>query len=189
MQQLWLVRHGPTTATESRSFGADEPLLPVAWATASRLAEVLPDGAAARCSPARRCRETAAAAGLAATVDPGLDQVDIGAWRGRSWAQVHDADPEAITGWLRDPAAAPHGGESLATLAARTGAWLDAITAAGDRLVAVTHSEIVRTVVLAALGAPLRAFWQLTVDPLSITELHRHDGTWTLQRLNAGLVA
>jgi hypothetical protein len=36
-----------------------------------------------------------------------------------------------------------------------------------------------------ALGAPLDAFWRVDVAPLSITELHAHDGRWTLTRTNA----
>jgi broad specificity phosphatase PhoE len=186
MQQLWLVRHGHTSATESGAFGADEPLIDDAFAAAGRLASRLPTDAQILCSPALRCRQTATAAGLSPRVDPGLDQVDLGRWRGRTFAEVHFSEPEPMSQWLSDPAAAPHGGDSLAAFATRVAQWLDRLRSEQDRTVlAVTHSEVIRAAVLHALAAPLRAFWQLTIAPLSITELHRYDGTWTVERVNS----
>ena len=37
---------------------------------------------------------------------------------------------------------------------------------------------------VAALDAPPIAFWRIDVAPLSITELHAHDGRWTVTRVN-----
>ena len=57
------------------------------------------------CSPALRCVQTAAAAGLSPPrVEPLLAECDFGAWAGRSLADVHEADAGA---WMTDPAAAP----------------------------------------------------------------------------------
>jgi broad specificity phosphatase PhoE len=185
MEQLWLVRHGPTTATQRRAFGADEPLLIDARGRAARLGECLPSSARTLCSPALRCRETAAAAGLDPQVDIGLDQVDIGRWRGQSFAGIHSSEPRQMAAWLDDPGAAPHGGESLAAFACRVATWLDDLRGAAESvLVAVTHSETIRAAVLHALGAPLRAFWQLEAAPLSITELHLHGDRWSVTRVN-----
>jgi broad specificity phosphatase PhoE len=52
---------------------------------------------------------------------------------------------------------------------------------------AVTHAEVVKAAVVHALGAPLAAFWRIDSSPLALTELHAHDGRWTLVRLNAPL--
>jgi broad specificity phosphatase PhoE len=185
VRQLWLVRHGPTSATQRRAFASDEPLLDGAQASAARLGQWLPADAQTLSSPAVRCRETAAAAGLEAEVDSGLAQVDIGCWRGRRFADVHAEEPEAMSGWLADPDACPHGGESLAALYSRTSGWLDGARGVTSAvLVAITHSEIIRAAILHALDAPLRGFWQLEVAPLSITELHLYDDAWNVVRVN-----
>jgi broad specificity phosphatase PhoE len=185
MKQLWLVRHGPTSATQRRAFGSDEPLLDGAHARAARLSRWLPGDAQALSSPAVRCRETATAAGLKADVDPGLSQVDIGCWRGRPFADVHAEEPAAMSHWLADPEACPHGGESLAAVHRRSSVWLDGAREVKSAvLIAITHSEIIRAAVLHALDAPLRGFWQLEVAPLSITELHLYDDAWSVVRLN-----
>jgi hypothetical protein len=41
----------------------------------------------------------------------------------------------------------------------------------------------VKAAVVAALDAPAPAFWRIDVAPLSITELHAHDGRWTVTRV------
>jgi broad specificity phosphatase PhoE len=66
--------------------------------------------------------ETAAALGLAATVDAGLADWDLGEWRGRALDEV-----AGIAEWVADPDAVPHGGESLTALLARVAAWLAAV--------------------------------------------------------------
>jgi broad specificity phosphatase PhoE len=50
--------------------------------------------------------------------------------------------------------------------------------------VAVTHGGVVKGAVVHALGAPLEAFWRIDAAPLAITELHAHDGRWTVTRVN-----
>jgi broad specificity phosphatase PhoE len=142
---------------------------------------VLPRGDAL-CSPARRCRETAEAAGLDPAVEPALAECDFGAWAGRTLADLEPAEARA---WMTDPDAAPHGGESLRAFATRVAAWLDRQAAADGRAVAITHGGVVKAAIVAALGAPLEAFWRVDVAPLALAELHAHDRRWTLTRVNA----
>ena len=52
------------------------------------------------------------------------------------------------------------------------------------RAVAVTHAGVIKAAVICALDAPVGAFWQVDVAPLTITELHAHGGRWTLRRAN-----
>jgi broad specificity phosphatase PhoE len=85
---------------------------------------------------------------------------------------------------MTDPEAAPHGGESVASFAARVGRWLDGQAQLGGRAVAVTHGGVVKAAVVHALGAPLAGFWRIDATPLAITELHAHDGRWTVTRVN-----
>lgn len=187
MKQLLLVRHAQTRATQRAAFGADEPLLEdaPAHADAAALRSALPSDAHALCSPALRCRQTATALGLAPAIEPALAECDFGEWEGRTFAEVQAATPQLVAGWLGDPDAAPHGGESLTTFAARVGRWLDAVARSGpDATVAVSHAGVVKALVVHALGAPLRAFWRIEIAPLSLTELRAHDGEWSVARLN-----
>jgi broad specificity phosphatase PhoE len=180
------VRHAATPATRAAAFPADEALDERGLVDAARLARALPAAPGdVLCSPARRCRQTAAAAGLGApTTQPALAECDFGAWAGRTLAEVHAAHPEESTAWMTDADAAPHGGESLTAFCARVGAWLDAQAVRDGRSVAVTHAGVVKAAVVHALGAPVMSFWRLDVAPLGITELHAHDGRWTVARLN-----
>lgn len=184
MRRLVLVRHAATSATRAAAFPADEPLDERGREAASALGSALPTGYEAMTRAALRCRQTAEAAGLVAAVAPELAECDFGRWAGRSLAAVHDDDPAAAASWMTDPEAAPHGGESLACFAARVGRWLDAQSTADGGAVAITHAGVVKAAVVHALDAPLSAFWRVDVAPLTLTELHAHDGRWTVTRVN-----
>jgi len=174
------VRHAPTAATRAAAFPGDEPVDERGLTAAALLA--LPSGLDALRGPALRCRQTAAAMGLAAVVvEPALAECDFGAWAGRA---LTDIDEEESAAWMADPDARPHGGESLSAFAARVAGWLDEQAPRSGRAVAITHGGVVKAAVVHALGAPLRAFWQIDAAPLSITELHAHDGRWTVTRVN-----
>jgi broad specificity phosphatase PhoE len=148
-------------------------------------AGALPSGCDALSSPALRCRQTAEVAGLGSvSVEPALAECDFGAWAGRALADIDEEAPEAVAAWMTDPDARPHGGESLSVFASRVAGWLDGQLQLGGRAVAITHGGVVKAAVVHALGAPLAAFWRIDAAPLSVTELHAHDGRWTVARAN-----
>jgi broad specificity phosphatase PhoE len=184
MRRLLLVRHAPTTATRASAFPADESLDERGREQAAGLAALLPRRVEVVTSPARRCRQTAEAAGLEAGTDDAIGECDFGAWAGRTLADVNASDPGAVRAWMLDPDAAPHGGESLATFCARIARWLDAQAEREGRLVAITHGEVIKAALVHALGAPLLAFWRFDAAPLAFTELHVQGGRWTVARLN-----
>jgi broad specificity phosphatase PhoE len=183
---LVLVRHGPTAATERAAFAADEPLSDAGAAAAAALAPHLPAADTVLSSPALRCRLTADAVGLTPALVPDLAECRFGAWEGRTFAEITAREPGLVDGWLRDPDAAPHGGESLAAFAARVRAWLETLTPSreGRTVLAFTHAGVIKVALVAAMRAPVEAFWRIDVSPLSLTELHAHDGAWTLVRAN-----
>jgi broad specificity phosphatase PhoE len=187
VRTLLLVRHAPTKATRASSFPADEELDERGREQAARLSDALPRRAEVVTSPARRCRQTAEAAGLEARVDEAIADCDFGSWAGRSLSAVNDAEPDAVRAWMLDPEAFPHGGESLAVFSTRIARWLDDQAALEGRLVAITHAEVVKAAVVHALGAPVLAFWRIDAAPLAVTELHAHGGRWTVARLNCPL--
>jgi broad specificity phosphatase PhoE len=186
VRRLLLVRHAHTEATRAFAFPADEPLDERGRAGAAALHGALPARFDILSSPARRCLQTAQAAGLdGVAIVPELAECDFGGWAGRTLEDVAAGDADAVAAWMADPAARPHGGESLAALAARVGAWLDGQATLDGGAVAITHGGVVKAAVVRALGAPIEAFWRVDVAPLAITELHAHDGRWTLTRVNA----
>ena len=187
MRRLLLVRHAATSATRSAAFPVDEPLDDRGLADAAAAGPRLGRAHEVLTSPSLRCVQTAAAAGLTATAtEPAIAECDFGAWAGRTLAELHADDPAGVERWMADPGAAPHDGESLSAFAARVGAWLDGQAELDGRAVAITHGGVVKAALVHALGAPLDAFWRVDAAPLSITELHAHDGRWTVSRMNAG---
>jgi broad specificity phosphatase PhoE len=189
VRTLLLVRHAATTATRTSAFPAGEELDERGREQAAGLAGVLPRNSEAITSPALRCRQTAAAAGLDARTDEEIGECDFGAWAGRSLADVNESNADAVRAWMLDPDASPHGGESLAVFSTRIARWLDAQAELEGRAVAITHGEVVKAAVVHALGAPVLAFWRIDAAPLAITELHAHGGRWTVARLNCPAVS
>lgn len=181
-----MVRHAPTATTRAFAFPADESLDERGRSAAATLAPALPSGHDVLSSPARRCLETAECAGLAApAVDRALAECDFGTWAGRALDELMVTEADAVHAWMTEPGAAPHGGESLTVFAARVARWLDAQAERDGSAVAITHGGVIKAAVVHALGAPIEAFWRIDVAPLSETELHAHDGRWTLTRANA----
>ncbi len=184
VRRLLFIRHASTDAVRRAAFPVDEPLDDAGRTSAAGLAGRLGRGEAMS-SPALRGRETAAAVGLDAAIEPLIGECDFGSWAGRTLAEVHEDDPDGAGVWLTDPDACPHGGESLRALLVRVGAWMDSQAARDGRAIAVTHAGVVKAAVVHALGAPAAAFWRVDVTPLAVTEMHAHDGRWTVARVNA----
>ncbi|MDT7579105.1 MAG: hypothetical protein QOK35_369, partial [Pseudonocardiales bacterium] len=87
--------------------------------------------------------------------------------------------PEAVTAWLTDPEATPHGGESLSALVDRVRLWL--ATAPAGHTLAVCGPAVVRAAVVAVLGAPPSAFWRQDVAPMTATDLRGGPDRWTVR--------
>lgn len=187
MQRLTLIRHASTTAVRASAFPVDEPLDDAGRAEAAALRGLAGRGEAWS-APSARARETAQLLGLVdVRSDPALDECDFGAWRGRSLEEVYGEDPAAVGAWMTDPAAAPHGGESLVAFGERVLGWLADCGARDGNTIAVTSSGVVRAAVVHALGAPIEATWRLDITPLHATVLHAHDGRWTVRAVNVPL--
>ena len=177
--RLILLAHGETDATRRASFALNESLDSRGRAAVARFPPLR--GNNALTSPAAAALETAAALGLAPEVDEGLRDLQVGAWAGRALAEVAAADPAGAAAFFTDPAFAGHGGESIELLGARVAGWLDARRAARGRIVAVTHAAVVRAAVVAVLGAPCAAVWQVDVTPLAAATLTSDGRRWALR--------
>src|SRR5215207_5640010 len=160
------MRHARTDAVHGAAFPLDESLDAAGLQAAGELAGRLGRGDVF-CSPSRRARETAAAAGLDAEVVPALGECDFGAWAGRTLAQVDAQDAHGTRAWMTDPDARLHGGETLGELLERVGGWLDEQAQLRGRAIAITHGGVVKAAVVHALAAPPVAFWRVDVAPLA----------------------
>jgi broad specificity phosphatase PhoE len=184
MRRLVLLSAAPTAAQRRGDFAVDEGVEPGALDRVARPAILAGDEC--RHGPERRCAETADALGLESTPLASLRAWDLGSWVGRAITEVAHAEPDSFGAWRKDPRAAPHGGETLADLLDRVGAWLEEPSA--DRHVfAVADASVVRASVIHALGADWRAFWHLDIPPLSRTVLTHGSGTWRVRCVGASL--
>lgn len=186
MATVILVRHGRTTANVSGMLAGRTPGVQLddvgttqAISTADRLAAV--DLAAVVASPLERCEQTARhildaqSAAPRSAVESAITECDYGDWQGQPlsllsleplWSVVQ-AQPSAVTF---------PGGESLAAMQARSvGAirrWDSAIEAEhGPNAVwvAVSHGDIIKSVLADALGMHLDLFQRITVAPASVS--------------------
>lgn len=147
--------------------------------------ETSPRATSVYVSPSPRCRRTAEVLGLDAHLLADLAPCAMGRWQGRTLDDVAAAEPESVAAWLSDPAASPHGGESLLALHTRVGHWLDSLSTETDthstgRVIAVAEPDIIRAAAVHALGATPQAFWRIDVRPLTVTELSGRGGRWNL---------
>jgi broad specificity phosphatase PhoE len=132
-------------------------------------------------APAPAARETAAALGLDASLEPALRDCGYGRWSGRSLAEIADQEPEALAIWLADAEAAPHGGEPLNEVRRRVADWLDGVLRLDGHTIAVTHLTIMRAALLHVLQAPPTSFWTIDLEPLSTIDLRSDGNRWSFR--------
>lgn len=176
----WLC-HASTSANRQGAFPADEPLEDRAHAQAAEMAGDFGQPDRVWVSPALRARQTADALGLSGSVEADLRDCDYGRWAGRRLSDLYGEQPEALAAWMTDPQAAPHGGETLADMAARVGNWMEARRGEGGRAVVVTHASVIRAAVLHVLKAPLSSFWTIDIEPLGLVEMTDDGRRWALR--------
>ncbi|NED12972.1 histidine phosphatase family protein [Streptomyces sp. SID9124] len=180
--RVMLISPAMNAALREARFAGDA-VLDASGSKAARLAAPLvPAADRAVHGPSERCARTAEALGLHSVDEPALRDWGLGRWAGDRLDEVSAREPEGVAAWLADPAAAPHGGESLLDLCARVGGWLDSLDAAADgRVLAVAEPSVVRAAVVHALLLPPQAFWRLDVAPLALTELSGRSRRWNLR--------
>ncbi|QNE44326.1 MSMEG_4193 family putative phosphomutase [Frigoribacterium sp. NBH87] len=186
MATVILVRHGRTTANASGVLAGRTPGVLLddvgrqqAVRTGERLA-VVPVVSVVS-SPLERCRETAGYVldrqeGSPTTpVEEGISECDYGDWQGRTLKEL-SAEPLWATVQGQPSAVTFPGGESMAGMQARAVAAIrrhDAAVEAdhgpGAVWVAVSHGDIVKSVLADALGMHLDLFQRIAVGPASVS--------------------
>lgn len=189
MATVILVRHGRTTANAQgilagRTEGVqlDDIGRAQAISTGERLAAVRLVGVVS--SPLERCQQTSQLildrqlGSPLAPVDDDISECDYGHWQGRTlgdlateklWSVVQ-TQPSAVTF---------PGGESMAGMQARSVAAIrrhdaafEAQHGAGAVWAAVSHGDIIKSVLADALGMHLDLFQRINVGPASVSIVH-----------------
>jgi probable phosphoglycerate mutase len=178
---LILVRHGETAANIEQVWhgSIDTPLTARGQQQARRVAQRIqrdfPDAAAIYSSDLQRAHDTAGAIhellGAPHRAHPELREYDLGAWEGKTFAELHH-ELEFFQHIRNDPHFAPHGGESPSAVAARIGGALRRIADdhPSERVVVVTHGGALSM----AMGAILDGHytrWHSVMDNCAISEL------------------
>jgi probable phosphomutase (TIGR03848 family) len=198
MATVILVRHGRTTANTSgllagrtRGVALDDLGREQASAAGKRLRDV--PLAALVTSPLERCRQTAKAIAAAQSpqpstvIDRALNECDYGDWAGQPlkslvkeklWRVVQDHPSAAVF----------PGGESMRAMQDR------AVTAVRMRdaelppeatWAAVSHGDVIKSILADALGMHLDLFQRLHVDPASISIVSYHDSRPRVLAINS----
>jgi broad specificity phosphatase PhoE len=181
-----LLCHASTTAVRTSTFPADEEIDAQGRQKLNGLSRHLRHWDRCITSPARRATQTAAALDLQATIEPMLRDCDYGRWTGRPFDEVQAQEPEALADWIKDPSAAPHGGESVVAMIARVSAWLDTQLTTPGVILAITHAPVIRAAIVCAIEAEARSFWHVDIAPLSLTQFSGNGGRWTLVSMSSG---
>lgn len=191
--QVHLVRHashavvGTTLVARAPGVGLSPVGRDEAGVAGRRLAR--DEARALFTSPQQRCVETAAIiagqVGLRLQTEPLLDELDAGAWTGRTFADLAGDTDWAAWNANRAMAAAP-GGEDAFALQARMMAFLrrTAEEWPDAGVIAVSHAEPIRMLVLAVLGLGPDAWSRIALDPASLTTVRVEHGQTSLVRLN-----
>ena len=186
MATVILVRHGRTTANASGILAGRTPGVTLdetghlqAVRTGERLAVVPLVGVVS--SPLERCRETSRLilelqGGTPTTpVEEGITECDYGEWQGRA---LGDLAKEKLWATVQNQpsAAAFPGGESMAAMQSRSVAAIRRLDAAfetehgpGAVWVAVSHGDIIKSILADALGMQLDLFQRIGVNPASVS--------------------
>ena len=186
MATVLLVRHGRTTANASGILASRSPGVELdgtggeqAARTGDRIAAV--PVAAVVASPLVRCAQTARAVverqpgTVASTVDDDLTECDYGRWQGRALSDLA-AEPLWATVQSQPSAVVFPGGESMAGMQTRAVAAIRRHDAAvevehgpGAVWVAVSHGDVIKSVLADALGMHLDLFQRIEVGPASVS--------------------
>lgn len=126
-------------------------------------------------SPRRRAAETAEAIagahGLNVEIREELDELNYGEWSGRRIDELA-RDPQWRRWNRRRSAWRPPGGESMRELQTRMLRYAaELVSDSPDTIIAVTHLEPIRALLLHVAGVPIDDFMRIDVSPGGVTRM------------------
>lgn len=125
--------------------------------------------------------------GLSVLPEPGLIDINYGEWKGLSAAKARPRWPELVDIWLHTPGKfrAP-GGDSMQGIRRRSVRAVRRIAVQhdGETVVLVTHTLVIRLILLGIMGLPTDDFWHIRQDTCAINVLEWEDGSFYLAAVN-----
>jgi len=122
---------------------------------------------------------------------PELREIDFGQFEGMTFAEIQRLYPEAAKLWTRknigsNPELGFPGGESLHTLATRVASFITKLTRTetSDTVLVVGHGGPLRIIVCQLLGLELSHWWQIQLNPASLTVVETYPEGGVLCLLN-----
>jgi broad specificity phosphatase PhoE len=165
---LYLLRHGETEFSQHDRFCGriDAPLTADGHEMAMQFATAYGNLSWQAIITSTRARAIdsaaplAATAGLDASVDERLDEMDYGAWQGLSKAEAAARDREYFARWQQDPSIGPPLGESPRDVAERATATVEELRDRhGDgNLLIVSHKALLRILLCTLFDTDLRHY-------------------------------
>jgi broad specificity phosphatase PhoE len=196
MTKIVLTRHGHVEGIKPERFrGRTElPLTSIGVGQAKAVAHRIATNwkpIAVYTSPMGRCVTTAEfiSRSCKSTIQKldELNDLDYGAWQGRTHDQVRKARPKLLAAWYETPHLVRFpGGDSLQDLIARTANALRLILDRhpDETVVAVGHDSVNRALLMQLIDQPLSSYWRITQEPCCLNEIEIDDGKVRVLRIN-----
>ena len=140
-------------------------------------------------SPQQRAMQLASSiahiAGLAPTIDPGLDEMDMGEWTGASFDDLHNDPRWQAFNNFRSAAPIPGGETMLAVQARAVGVLIRLQLEYSNASVAlVSHSDVLKSILMHLLGMPLDLIHRFDLAPASRSIVELYDRGAVIRAIN-----
>ena len=191
---FFLLRHAHSTANENSILAGQDNsigLSGIGDAQAQSLVEILTslEISMVITSPLLRCKETiapfiASQSKLVARQDTGIIEMNYGDWSGKKLSRLSKQPL-----WRRiqgNPAGVRFpDGESFLEMLSRSSQSIENLRGSGERVLVVSHGDVIKVLITHFLGAPLNTFQKLSIDPASISILKFSGDSFNLVSANA----
>jgi probable phosphoglycerate mutase len=187
-----LIRHGETDFVGKRLAGRmpGVHLNTAGRAQVARLAEALTSSGieAVYSGPLERAQESAAPLcerlGLACQIADEFNEIDFGDWTNCTFAEL-----ESQPLWQRFNSdrgkTAPPNGELMLEVQARALRKLEELRSVHQTVAIVSHCDVIRSVVVHALGMPIDLLLRVDIDPASVSVIELNDWGSRVRLINA----
>lgn len=196
--KLILIRHGETDwLKEHRYQGSTDVLLnPKGKQQAKQIAQAFEKLKPCAIFASKLTRTIQTAQPLAARhkkkiiSDARLNEISFGVWEGHSYSEVERRFGPAVRDWHTPRfTSKPQGGESFKSLHIRISKFLDEVLnryeQSSQPCMVVTHGGPIRMILLTLFDLPIKIFWNIRIDPASMSVVDIHHDRNEIMLLNS----
>ena len=120
-------------------------------------------------------------------VDSGLSDTNYGEWQGLTPGEVNEKWPGSLSKWFKSPHLVKFpGGETLSEVRNRARNTVNqlAIRHEGAAIVLVSHTDVIRLIMMSLLGIGLNRFWRLRQDNCAISLVGKTPDGFVIRSMN-----